>query len=390
MEANIGLLGGWLIYDREGSNPNTKRPYDSVSTTVLAPSPVLGVSSPLGTDDFGFGYTTYFPGGAWADYDEQGSQRYDIISGLLLPWHHQLTLAYRPHSSLSLAASGIVSVGFFETELDVDVSRFISKILDRQEIPAEHDALTSRAHIPRSTTHGYGYALGIYYSPNFQWSTGLSFFSPISYQFNNSLSLSSPSIKSTLGPSLTALGMGESMESRAVTKLSLPAFIQAGIRYQPFGYWNGEYFFRYIFSSMEDAVSLSIRESTLNALEGQQFVGTKIDDSYTVGMVQSLSLWKTLTFGLTTHFNRNGVRDHLLSPSRVDFDSLLAGAYGKWNWTPSFILGLEYSHTFMFEREGANTGPSLTTESELFQPASTSGKYRAALDRLGVSIKYVF
>ena len=388
LETNLTLMSGSLIYDKAGIDPNTKRGYDSSSTTTLAPNPFFAVSGPV-TNEIRLGYSTYFPSGIAAQFDETGSQRYDLIGGLLLPWHHQVTVAYRPNPQWSFAASGIVSMGFFETELDVDLAKFLSGVLNTKDIPAENPALSSRAEVPLSRAVGYGAAAGMFYWPTYQWSFGLAFFSPVQYTFKSDLNLSTPASISALGSGLKALGVDDQVRNRITADTTLPAFVQAGFRYQPFGYLTGDYFCRYTFNSWSRSMSLKVNSSSIAALNDLELKGKQLDDSYLVGTVQSLSLWKTWNLGFHTSYYRNGVRDNLLSPTRADFDSLLVGPFAGYNFTTHLQLGMEYAHTFMFTRTASDTSSTLA-DSKYFQTPPSDGSYRASIDRVGVSLKYAF
>lgn len=384
---NIALVGGWLIYDRSGVNPNTGRGFDSSSTTVLSPNPFLSIASDLGIDDWSFGYATYFPTGAFAQYDEAGSQRYDLIRGSFVPWHHQFTLAYSPNDEWSFAVAGVYSIGFFESELDVDLSRFASTLLGSETVPRENPALASRVKIDRTMAQSVGGSFGILYRPSVQWSFGVGFFLPISYKFKTNLTLRMPELVQSLGAGPRSLGVEGRIRNDATVEMSLPALLNFGFRYQPFGYWTGHYFSRYTFGSLADFTKVNITRSPIARAEEETISKQGSKDSLLFGTTQDFSLWRPLRIGLMTSYAFNGVSDEALSTSRVDFDSLLVGLYSSYRWSNGFELGLEYNHSFMFEREVNSTQKD---ESSLFESPPTSGRYRAGLDRLGVSLSYEF
>jgi long-subunit fatty acid transport protein len=391
LEANVSMLGGWFIYDRDGIDPNTNKNYESSTTSNFVATPYLGLSSNLGTQNFRLGYSTYFPGGAAARFDKQGAQRYDFVEGLLLPWNHQLTLAYSPSEKWSIAASAIYSVAFMEANLTMDLAPFVSEVLNSSELPAEHPSLGSPVNVPLSSAHSYGFALGAYYSPNVHWSFGISAFSPIRYTFNSELKLGVPSFLSMMGPGLAALKVNNQITNQVTAKTSLPGFLQMGFRYQPFGFWNGEYFGRYTFNSFERSMNLEVKDSPFLALEDYNLKGKKFKDSMMIGTVQTFAPWKKWKVGFSASFYKNAVPKNQLSVSHSDFDSILTGAFGSYKFSKRIHLGVEYAHSFMFNRQAQGTAETESrSSSTFFKPMSTDGTYRASMDRLGVTLKYAF
>ncbi|MBN8555529.1 MAG: outer membrane protein transport protein [Deltaproteobacteria bacterium] len=393
IETNLSLLGGWLIYDRQGTDPNTGKPYKSSSMNSLAPNPYFSISSPLGTEKFRFAFTSYFPSGAMARFDDEGSQRYEFIRGYMLPWHNQLTIAYRPNPTWTFAVAGISSTAFFQTELDVDLSHFMEGVLHSSEIPKESSALASRAQIPQSWTQGWGGAIGILYWPTYEWSMGLSFFSPIVYNFEGDLNLQSPSMVSVLGSGLRALGVEEVVPNRIKARSVMPAFLQLGTRFQPFGYWTNEYFGRYTFSSWNRSLSIRVQNSQIAALHGFEIPGKALNDTFLMGTVQTFSFWQRWNLGTNINYYLNGTDDQVLSLSRADFDSLMTGVFLHYSWNKKLTLGAEYAHTFMFDRSSQDAEISQnnsTNQNQYFRLSVSDAHYRASLDRVGLNLKYAF
>lgn len=388
IETNITLMGGWLIYDRKGTDPQTSAPFGSSSTFGLAPNLFFAATSPLGTKDFRFAYGTYFPAGLIADFNEEGSQRYDVISGMLIPWHHQVTVAWKANSELTFALAGIGSIGFFQTELDVDLGTLMRSVLNSKDIPVEHSALEGRAKIPLAWTPAFGAAAAVYWRPSYQFSMGFSAFSPVSYEFSGKLKLKTPEMASIVGAGLPALGIDEQIENDIRVKTTIPAFVQLGFRVQPTGYWIQDYFGRYSFSSHERTLSVEVDKSPIQELANLKIEGVRLNNSFLVGTTQSFPLWQTLTPGLYFSFYKNATKEEHLAVSRADFDSLMAGTFLKYQWKRSLQLGIEYAHTFIFERSPEET--SKGTSSRFFESPSSAGRYRAGFDRAGLTVKYAF
>ncbi len=387
IDVNLGVLTGWLIYDRKGSDPNTGDYYPSTSTLGVAPSFQFGASSPLGTQNFRFGYATYFPSGAMAEFSPEGSQRYDLISGYLIPWHHQFTAAWRINSKLSVALSGIGSISFFSTELDVDLGALMKAVLNSEDLPMEHPALAARAQVPRTWAPGIGGSAGIYWRPTYQFSAGVSAYTPVNYKFAGELKLNTPEMASLVGAGLPALGIDSQLTNQIEAKSSLPAFIQGGIKYQHFGYWGQEYFFRYVFSSFEKSIGIQVKRSAVTEVSNLNIEGTTMDDSFMVGMLQSFPLWTGFTPAIYGAYSKSGSPESDMAITRADFDSLLLGAVLQYQAKTKIKIGGEYLHSFMLERHATKTP---TSESRFFQRPSTQGKYRAGMDRVGLTVKYAF
>jgi long-subunit fatty acid transport protein len=390
LETNLTMHGGWLIYDRDKIDPNTGNPYASSELSALAPNPFIAINSQLGTKNFRFGYATYFPSGSMASYDPAGSQRFVLIEGLMIPWHHQVTVAYRPSPEWSIAISGIYSMGFFKTNLAIDMESLLANITKSENLPKEHPALTGRARIPLATTSAAGGALGVYYSPNYQWSFGLAVYSPIEYTFNTQLFVDPPKSISTLSTSLRALGIEDSIENSGESKAALPPYIQGGLSFQPYGYYTLEVFGRYSFSSLYSSISFEKKNSPIAILKDYSRPGLPLENTFLIGMVNSFSLWQRWTLGFNTTYSSNGVNDNVMSASLADFDSLLVGLFAQYQLSQDLKLGMEYAHSFMFDRRAQGTEAFAAGSGPFFLPSSSDGIYRAAADRLGLMVKYAF
>lgn len=391
IETNIAAIGGWLIFDKSGTNPNTQKPYASSSTSAIAPNPFLAISTPLGFSDLRFGYATYFPGGAIAEFDDKGSQRYDIVKGLLIPWHHQLTVAYRPIPEFSVGLAGIYSVGAFESDLDIDLSHFANQGLSITATPAENESLTWHAHIPLTLSHSFGAGLGAFFWPSYQWSFGLSIYTPIAYEFSTPLEVDTAYSLTQRLQAFRALGADDSVRNEVKVRTTLPWVFQGGIRYQPYGYWTMEYFGRYALNSLHPGLSIDFQDSSIQGLRGYNQTGPTSGDTFLLGTVQSLPLWQHWTPGLTTQFYKSGVEDNQLSLTRADFDTWTVGAFAHYKANNGFNIGFEYSHSFMLERMASNTSSTINKNTiALYQPANTDGRYRASLDRLALMVNYAF
>jgi len=388
IETNLTLMGGWLVYDRKGIDPNTGEPYEASTGTGLAPNLFFATSTPLGTTNFRFGYGTYFPTGAMAEFDAEGSQRYDLIEGLLVPWHHQFTLAWKASPELTLAVATIASIGFFKTQLDVDLGKMMRSVLNTQDIPAEHSALAGRAKIPLTWTPAFGGAVGIHWRPTYKLTVGFGAFTPIHYNYDGKLKVKTPEIASLVGAALPALGIDETISSNIEAKAALPAFLQMGIRYQPMGYWVQEYFGRYILSSLERSLSIDVKSAPILEFQNVKIEGEELNDAWTIGTLQTFPLWQRWTPGLYTSFYKNGSKEQNFAVSRSDFDSLTIGGLIKYQYQSSLQIGLEYAHSFLFERTPRGTVQKST--SKLIETPSTDGDYRSAIDRAGVTVKYAF
>lgn len=390
IETNLALAGGWMIYDRSGIDPNTQKPFDSADMSVFAPIPFISLSSDLGTSRLRLGMATYFPGGSMANFSPDGPQRFSLIEGYMVPWHNQITVAYKLSSDWTIALSGIYSVGFFKVNLAIDLEGLMASVLDSADFLREHPGLTARAEIPHSVSHSFGGALGIYYSPDYQVAMGFSIYSPIEYTFKNKVNLRMPSTVGTLGSSLRALGVEEQIESQVVAETHLPLIVQAGVSYQPYGYFTSELFGRYVFASMYKSTSTEIKKSPIAMMANYKRDGRDLRDTYTLGSVNSFSLWQNWTLGLSTIYSTNSVRDELLAISLADFDTLTVGPFVQWRFSKNLKLGAEYSHSFMFDRVAVGTEAADPSQSSQFRPVNSDGSYRAAADRFGIMVKYAF
>lgn len=388
LQTNIASQYAWFEYDRDGTNPVTNNPYEASNTNTFVPNPFVSISYPFRNSKWSIGYGTYFPSGAMADFDEQGAQRYHIIEGALISWHHQLSIAYQHNREWSFALAGIYSLGLFQSELDIDLGEEFSSMLANEEIPAEHPALASRLTIPWNHAHGFGLAAGVLYRPNIQSSFGLSVLSPVYYRFQENFELEMPNIIQALGAAPASLGLTANSTHRVSVRHSLPAAIQAGVKYQPFGYWVGENFIRITLEALNSPMTVEVQQSSIETLAGAKAKSAKRGNSILLGTTQTLSLWRSWAFGLNGTYYRTGLASDDLSPTQVDFDSIAMGLFSKYEWTDSLHLGFEYSRSFILRREASSKKGGKDDSMLRFRDAP--GEYRASMDRIGVQLSYGF
>lgn len=388
IEAQVSLIGGWMIYDREGRHPYTNENYPSSSTRMIAGAPFFTAASSLGSDKFRFGFASFFPGGAMGEFPEDGAQRYDFISGLFLPWHNQFTVAYRVNDKLFLGASATASLAFIKLEQEVDLSPYLSEFLDEENLIREHPAMSSRASIPFSHAFGFGGSVGLLFRPDVQWSFGLSVISPIHYSFNTEMTNKPPSIAEAFGPAKAALGMSESISHRIRVDQSTPWIIQGGIRYQPFGYLTTDLLGRYGFTSATEYASVRFTDSSLIPLRNQEIKGSRPNDEWMLGNLTSFSFSRRTSFATRFEFHKNETPSNRMAITRSSFDQIVLGASARTKIGQRTTLGAEFSHSFMLPRNIENTLSD--SDLKLFQPPHSDGRYRSGVSRLGVSITHAF
>lgn len=388
IESNLALVGGHLNYERSGLDPNTDQNYSPSLLKLQAPNPFLGLSSDFGTSSFFASYSTYFPTGIKANFEEEGSQRYDVVQGLFLPWNHQLTLAYQINDEWIVGAGAIVSVAFYQSAIDIDLSPLLGQVLEIQNLPRESPALTSRVNFDLSTAMDATYTFGALYRPNEKWSFGASFFGPLEYHFYQSLDLETPPLVAALGAAPAALGLEEVIQNLAKTKRSVPAYLQSGLSYRPVSWFKSSLFGRYVFSSFARFTEVEVIESNLQVLRDLKIESTTPRDSYLISTTQKFSVTTKTNLGLNLSYYSNSVANQDLATSRIDFDSILVGAFTTYQWTKRFRIGAEYNHAFMISRQAVSSEKK--NVSPLLYSASTNGTYEAALDRFALSINYVF
>lgn len=390
IETNIALTGGWLIYDRSGTDPQSGREFDSATTSAMAPNPYFSIATPLGSKHVKFGYATYFPAGSWGKFNSEGAQRYDLIEGMFIPWTHQFTLAIQPNEEWSVAAAFIYSLGIFKADLDIDLGNVFAEVLDSDVSTAENPAVSSRIHIPTTIAHSFGGSVGTLYRPSIQWSFGASAFLPMKYNFNQKIDLERPSVFNSMNTTARALGFEEHNEIQSTVVFETPPIFAVGLRYQPYGYWSGDYFARYIASSLSRFVSVNFKSSSIETINGKSLRGAERKDSYLIGTSQSFSVSNKWLAGFHSSYHWNGVSDNMLATTRLDLNTLNLGVYSHYQWSKRLRLGGEYLHSFMFERNVVNTENDGFSDIGLSASPDTNGRYRAAADRLGVSLQYAF
>jgi len=389
IESNLALVGGWLIYDREGTNPQTNQNFDSSQVRVLAPNPYLSISSDFGLENWRFGYSTYFPTGGFASYPTKGSQRYELIQGLYIPWNQQLTVAYSPTPEWSLGAGFIYSLGFFKAKFDIDMAKVLSQMTEGSTVPKESVSLNSPTRIPLSIAHGFTGNFGILYRPNVQWSAGFSVVLPMEHVFTQRMEMQRPNGFQTLETALASLGLEKQFNHRASFRFRMPLLFNLGIRFQPYGYYTGEYYGRYALSSQTPFASVKFEDSSLAALEDAVIPGAKAEDSFSLGTVQTFDLWRPVQAGLMGSYSSAGVPEQSVSPSRLGFNIFTLGIFARFKISPRFRMTGEYAHSFIQTRVVRNAKDpkgSIT----LYDKPNGNGEYRAGMDRAGLSLSYEF
>lgn len=386
LETNLAMTGGWLIYDpyREG-----QQSADSVTTSLLAPTPFASFATPFFNNHWRFGYATFFPSGAYADFDEKSANRYDLIGGLYLPWTHQFTAAYQFNSKWSLGASFLWTVAFFETEFDVEIGQVVNEKADTDNA-TQRQSTSARLNIPMTHAHGFSGGIGALYRPNLQWSLGLSFYLPMVLDFQTTVFLDRPRLLGSAKAASEAVGFNARNESQATVRFEQAPLLNVGVRYQPYGYWKSDVFFRYEIGSLQRFNSIFFSKSNIEQLKGADLIGAKRQDSFVVGTLQTLSFWKNIEQGVYLSYSWNGVRDELLSVSRFGLNTLTTGVSARFRLSKKLKLGAEYSHSFMMERFVDNTIGSGMQGVDLVGQAPSDGRYRASADRAALSISYDF
>lgn len=387
-EIQAQLIGGWLTYDRQGDDRYSNTPHASSTARTIAGAPSIFIASSLGSSRFRFGYANYFPSGAMGKFSETGSQRYEFVEGLFVPWNHQLSLAYQINDQWSVGVSSIFSLAFIRLETDVDLTPFLSEFIEEDQVLREHPAMSSRASIPLSSTLGFGGSFGVLYRPSVQWSLGASLYLPIQYNFKTIIHSSSPTALEAFGPAQAAVGMLDGIENEGQVKMQSPLALNVALRYQPFGYWTTEFFGRYLFSSMIRFASVRFTDSSLLPLKGQEIPGLRPKDQWMIGSLQSFSFSRRLSFASRIDYQSHNTPDHMLSITRASFNSIGLGVLGRYRLSPNSVLGAEFAHSFAFRRKA--TEAHSASELRLFQPPPTDGTYRSGVSRLGVSFHYEF
>lgn len=389
LDTNITLFSGWLIYDRDGTDPRTGQGFDSSLIKLIAPNPFLAVASDFGLKNWRFAYSTYFPAGAIANYPRSGSQRYEVIDGMYIPWNHQLTVAYNLNDEWSIGGSFMYSLAFFRANFDIDLAPVLSKIMDTKDVPRESMVLASPARIPVSTAHSFTGSLGVLYRPNVSWSFGAAFVFPSQHVFKQMMRMQRPRGFSILSPALSSLGLEENFNHRGVFTFKSPAMLNMGFRFQPVGYYTSEYFGRYTFGSKAPFANVKFTDSSIAVLEDSSIPGSRAKDSISIGSVQSFELWRPLQAGVMGSYSSSGVPEQSVSPARVGFNTFTLGLFGRYRWSENLRTTAEYAHSFILSRkiDDASVPPSSL---ELYEKPLGNGSYRAGMMRFGLSVNYDF
>jgi len=196
------------------------------STTYISPSgqsedtdfqiffpPHLYVSSDLGTKDFRFGIGILSPFGIGGrKWDEKGLTRYSSVESMIATLSINPTIAYQLLPSLSIGAG-----------LDYMISQTkAERMINQSSLGAGDGKLTMKGF-----GGGFGYNLGILFTPDKRISLGLAYRSRIKVTHEGDIKLEN------IAPALRPVFGGSEFKTDMETPATFPDTISLGIAYRP-------------------------------------------------------------------------------------------------------------------------------------------------------------
>lgn len=287
--------------------------------------PFMYATSDLGTRDFRFGLGLFSPFGIGGrKWPTDGVIKYLSVENSTATGAVNPTVAYRLFPNLSIAAGISYMMARIEAE-----SRINQSAVGSQDGTLEMTAQGG----------GWGYNLGIFFTPSSQWSFGIAYRSSIKIDYDGKVVLSN------IAPALQPLFGGSRFRSGISSKCTFPDQLGLGIAYRPLEKWTisveaeryGWSSFRESEIEVERKVSAAGFADRKTRLDWKDTVAFKIGAEYKYNGALSLR-------GGYAYFP-SYVPDHTLEPSNPDSDQHnisvgLGYRFGSCLFDFSYNLGL--------------------------------------------------
>ncbi|MEQ1570190.1 MAG: outer membrane protein transport protein [Myxococcota bacterium] len=118
-------------------------------------------------------------------------------------------------------------------------------------------------------------------------------------------------------------------------------------------------------------------------------------DSFWLGLDAKAQVHERLLIGARLTFDRHAIPDASVSANNIDNDDVTTGLLAAFDVSDAVGIGLSYSHHFLATRTVTDSAFGLTiedaaaNEDRYFYP-SANGTYAGSIDRLGLSLRFLF
>lgn len=355
-----------------GSGAYIKDPVDSQgyypeqNPSVLAPIPMIGISTNLWSDDLVGAFGVYVPNAAGAKFGADKPSRYHIIDAYVFSAFFTAAVAWRPVKWLS------VGLGASVVYIRVERSQLLFPVIDGTDYSGMIGGNTELK--LKGSDVKPAFNLGVQIWPHPTVSIGLMALSAYNVALEGPLTLKLADPESMFNtPDFT--------QNQQKTEIKAPWIVGIGFNWDITPWLELGAEFRYYFNSSVEEQRTSITEGDiLKTLLPDGLVTPKnLHDSFHTGggFVVRPPLPIDLDVMTGVHYELSSTPDNTVEVSAPTFDLLGVHLGGRWHWRDKLSLSLIYSHYWYFERTTKN---SITSPPTNFNGSAATNQVTLVLE----------
>lgn len=347
IQAGANLIYSDLAYQPFGSN-NVYRTENPTGTPFHA-------FAAFGPQDSNikFGLGVYTPYGSSVRWEDNWEGRFNLMQLSLQAIFIQPTVSFSLSEHFSIGAGFIYSIGGVNLQRDIDLPF--------------NDGTYSSAELNGSAS-GFGYNLGIYYTPSQSFSLGINYRSRVNMKVDEgNASFNRPSAAAGLIPQSTSF----------TAELPLPSYLTVGFAYRPTEALTlGMDVSRAGWGAYE-SLTFHYAEPVNNQTTTSE--ARHYQSSYTYKFGAEYRLIHALRLRAGAYFDQSPVQEGYLTPETPDSDALGLTAGLGFNLGKSFVADLSFLYINRQQRDNISRFPE-----------GLSGTYKGHAFIPGMSLTYIF
>jgi long-subunit fatty acid transport protein len=395
-----------------GIDPNTGEKYKVAQARVQVPVALIGATWQVVPDrlTLGVGLTDGFVGGADYSASEpekppyQGHQRYHAVTTKII------TAQIRPAVGLTvvdgLHLGGTLGIQYNRLDALAASNILGTEGLSPGEVAAgTHDDPYSYDSVLSGSATGWtlGWSAGVFFDKFEKAQLGFAWDHAAPFHAEGEGAVDIPVALSVSGEPITVpakVTFDQTMPDIARlfihSKLNEKWTAGAGVEYQLWNVCCGD---------AEGDLTIGLTNKSGQAIGSADGVSTDISAT----QINPRRLWNSANFhllssvkpsdkswlGIRLGYNQNAVPDYAVSPANLDFENVGVMLGGRYKVGGPFVVGLNYSKFFLFERNITTSAWNLQDGNAAFSPAlpyktSTNGTYSGAVDGVSVRLAMAF
>lgn len=300
-----------------------------------------------------FGLGVYTPYGSTVQWEDNWEGRFNLTSLSLQAIFIQPTVSFALSDNLSIGAGFIYSIGGVNLQRDIDLPF--------------NDGTYSSAELDGSAS-GFGYNLGIYYTPSQSFSLGVNYRSRVNMKVDEgTASFNRPSAAAGLIPQSTSF----------TAELPLPNYLTVGFAFQPTqaltlgvdisrAGWGA-------YESLTFNYADPVNNQTTTSEE------RNYESSYTYKFGAEYRVIEALSLRAGAYYDQSPVQEGYLTPESPDSDAVGLTAGLGLNLGRSFVADLSFLYINRQQRDNVSIFPD-----------GVSGTYKGHAFIPGLSLTYKF